>query len=110
MIDHSKSAFPKPAKVPKVKPSTSYWNMAGELQRIVLNPPEWKKLRVFVWDAYVMIFGKVECHICERPILDFSDYELDHLIPRGNGGCYRDDRKVKPSHMICNRTRGSKRL
>lgn len=110
MIDHSKSAFPKSPKMPKEKPSAGFWNLQGEMLRIVLCPSEWKKLRVWVWETYLYVYGTVDCHLCERPIRELEDYELDHLTPRGMNGGFRDDRRVKPSCRICNRLKGSKRL
>jgi hypothetical protein len=97
--------------MPKEKPSAGFWNLQGEMLRIVLCPSEWKKLRVWVWETYLYVYGTVDCHLCERPIREFEDYELDHHpIPRGMGGGTRDDRHVKPSHFSCNRAKGSKRL
>jgi hypothetical protein len=78
--------------------------------RIVLSPYHWHKLREWVWVTFQFWFGEVRCHICGERILWFYAMALDHWkSPRGNGGCYRDDRFVKPACHECNNAKGSKR-
>jgi hypothetical protein len=78
--------------------------------RIVLSPYQWHKLRWWVWDTFNDIFGEVRCHICGDVLETIWHMALDHWkSPRGNGGCYRDDRFVKPACHKCNSEKGSKR-
>jgi hypothetical protein len=109
MMDYSKFALAKPAKKPKSKPSYAVYRQDGTIERIVLSLTDWKKLKRWLWDTHLDIFGFVRCHLCQALIHTPLAYEPDHLTPRGNGGAYRDDRFVKPSHAICNRTKGSRR-
>jgi 5-methylcytosine-specific restriction endonuclease McrA len=78
--------------------------------RIVLSAAHYRELRLFVYDAHFEVFGEVRCHLCDRLLLLIGEMELDHLTPRGNGGCYRDDRFVKPACHECNSKKGSKRV
>jgi 5-methylcytosine-specific restriction endonuclease McrA len=110
VIDYSGFALSKPPKKRKSKPSHAIYRPDGTIERIVLSPTDWRKLRDFVWDAEMRIHGFVRCHLCASFIWTFHDMELDHKIPRGHGGGSRDDRFVAPSHRICNRERGSKRI
>jgi hypothetical protein len=106
-IDYSGFALNKPPKKPKSKPSYAVYRQDGTIERVVLSLTDWKKLKRWLWDTHLAIFGFVRCHICQSPIHTPLAYEPDHVKPRGSGGCYRDDRDVKPSHAICNRRKGS---
>ena len=75
--------------------------------RVILSENHLRNLRRLWWQQ-----SKRTCHLCERPILDFSDYTLDHLRPKGMGGGSRDDSEnnLRPAHWKCNIEKGSKRL
>lgn len=51
------------------------------------------------------------CAECEQPLLDMNDVAPDHFEPRGNGGCWRDDRpeNIRALHSLCNFKKGSQR-
>jgi hypothetical protein len=109
-VDMTGLAFGKPAKRPRSKPSKAIYRDDGTIERIVLSLNDWRKLKEFIWEANLFIYGLVRCHICKGLIHYKLAYEPDHVHPRGNGGCYRDDRDVKPAHAACNRTKGSRRI
>ena len=101
--------FAKPPKRPRSKPTRAVYRADGTIERIILSAPDWRELKDFIWDAHLAIYGLVRCHICSGTINFKLAYEPDHVHPRGSGGCYRDDRDVKPAHAFCNREKGSKR-
>jgi len=48
------------------------------------------------------------CGICKE-LVQYEDYELDHIIPLFKGGLH-DDSNFQVSHMLCNRSKGNKIL
>ena len=52
------------------------------------------------------------CALCLRPIEDYREAQVDHIIPRGMGGGRRDDRfsNIQAVHGRCNMQKGSHRL
>ena len=52
------------------------------------------------------------CGICLKPIEDFREAVIDHILPRGMGGGSRDDswKNIQAAHGICNLQKGSRRL
>jgi hypothetical protein len=78
--------------------------------RIILGTGEWRQLRKFVFLTHWEINTPLRCHMCGTTIYALTEMALDHWkSPRGNGGCYRDDRFVKPACHKCNSEKGSKR-
>ena len=56
--------------------------------------------------AVIAEFGMV-CHICGGQIESGKDLEFDHVIPIARGGTESYD-NIRPSHLRCNRRKGSK--
>ena len=52
--------------------------------------------------------GYYVCGICGLPV-HFSDLEVDHVVGRV-GGNLVDKENLQPSHTICNRLKGSRKL
>ena len=48
------------------------------------------------------------CGICARPV-HCESFELDHVVGR-DGGNLVDKENLQPSHMLCNRLKGSRKL
>lgn len=51
------------------------------------------------------------CGICHLPMTDAREIDPDHIEPRGNGGCWRDDDEsnIRATHRSCNLEKGSRR-
>ena len=73
----------------------------------------WPYVRKMAWDRDRKI--KAVCHICGQPI-DYSippssapnSYEPDHIVPVSKDpGRELDLANIAPSHMRCNRARGT---
>ena len=76
-------------------------------KRLVLSPADWAKLRKKYWADH----PKVMCGICGKEILQWEDFEFDHIEPRGMGGARRNDigSNLRPAHHACNSRKGSRR-
>ena len=49
----------------------------------------------------------VLCGICEQPILDVDEFEIDHILPITKGGTHELE-NLQPAHAICNRRKGNR--
>ena len=67
---------------------------------------EYKHRTLFVYEVY----GR-KCKLCGYGLSE-ANLTADHIIPRGNGGGWRDDRVTNlwPAHSACNVRRGSRRI
>ena len=52
--------------------------------------------------------GYYVCGICSLPV-HFSEMEVDHVVGRV-GGNLVDKENLQPSHTVCNRLKGSRKL
>ena len=52
--------------------------------------------------------GYYVCGICSKPV-HFSDMEVDHVVGR-LGRNLVDKENLQPSHRLCNRIKGSRKL
>lgn len=59
-----------------------------------------RKIRLKLWLKNPQCFG------CKKPILNFSDCSIEHVIPKSHGGSDRI-RNLAISHKECNSLRGS---
>jgi 5-methylcytosine-specific restriction endonuclease McrA len=53
-------------------------------------------------------FGMI-CHLCGLEIKSKTELNFDHVIPLAKGGAHSAD-NVRPSHSVCNMSKGSKIL
>lgn len=82
--------------------------------RLILSLRGWQKMKRQMWSKPDPFDGQpgLVCRICFLQILEYEDFEPDHIVPRGMGGGTRDDRpnNIQPSHRWCNREKGSRRI
>lgn len=73
--------------------------------KVVLTPAQNTKMRKKLWAEREHV-----CHLCGSPIVYFEDMELDHIVQEP-AGCKKNsiESNVGLSHIICNRSKGSKR-
>lgn len=70
---------------------------------------EWLRVRKeFLQEQKPDHAGYYVCGICGLPV-HFSDMEVDHVVGRV-GGNLVDKENLQPSHTICNRLKGSRKL
>ena len=115
-IDYSQFAFSKPSDKrgpapkkyarPKPKRTREIADKSGQGKRLVLSKADWDKLRRHYWKTHEVVI----CGICNKPVVRWEEFELDHIGGRGMGGGRRNDRWVQPSHHACNMAKGSRRL
>ena len=76
-----------------------------------MKASEWTKIRkAWVKQNPPNHQGHYVCGICGRT-LDSYDMELDHITPRsGTPESTADFLNLQPTHSICNRLKGSRRL
>lgn len=67
---------------------------------------EYARRRLFVYQAY-----DEKCRLCDR-FCPWEQCTVDHRVPRGMGGSFRDDRVlwIWPAHSTCNALRASRRI
>jgi len=74
--------------------------------RLILSPTDWRKMKAEMWEDLSGYGARpFPCGICHQLIGFLSDFEPDHIKPRGMGGGFRDDKpeNIQPSHRWCNR-------
>ena len=70
---------------------------------------EWLRVRKeFVQENPPDHAGFYLCGICSLPV-HFLDMEVDHVVGRV-GGNLVDKENLQPSHTVCNRLKGSRKL
>jgi 5-methylcytosine-specific restriction endonuclease McrA len=45
----------------------------------------------------------VVCEICGKPVEPWQKWELDHRVPRCQGGAWHNPANLRPLHWACNR-------
>jgi 5-methylcytosine-specific restriction endonuclease McrA len=58
------------------------------------------RVRIYVRDQGI-------CQLCELPIMEGQAWDVDHIVPRSQGGLHHDG-NLRLAHKGCNSARGAR--